>query len=321
MKRLLIFVVFALAALAAAIYFNLDRREEVAHKAYGIIDIRQSSLSFERSGRISALYRDEGDFVQAGDVLAALDTADLSFQRQVQIARCDGLKFSLQKLQSGFRSEEIEMAAANVSALQNALQLATLTNERLKSLGKTNSASKQQIDEAFYSMKRTQAQLQSAQANLRQLQSGYRGEDVGAARANLASCEENLKYLNYQIETQSVLKAPFSGQIRARLKELGDISMPSVGVFELSEVKNKRVKFYLSENQLRFLRAGQSVRIIAADGSSASAKVAYVSQTAMYTPRTVQTEELRADLVWEARADFSDDDGSFRLGQPISVEF
>ena len=243
MKRLLIFVVFALAALAAAIYFNLDRREEVAHKAYGIIDIRQSSLSFERSGRISALYRDEGDFVQAGDVLAALDTADLSFQRQVQIARCDGLKFSLQKLQSGFRSEEIEMAAANVSALQNALQLATLTNERLKSLGKTNSASKQQIDEAFYSMKRTQAQLQSAQANLRQLQSGYRSEDVGAARANLASCEENLKYLNYQIEMQSVLKAPFSGQIRARLKELGDISIPSVGVFELSEVKNKRAKF------------------------------------------------------------------------------
>uniref|UniRef100_UPI002605D237 biotin/lipoyl-binding protein n=1 Tax=uncultured Campylobacter sp. TaxID=218934 RepID=UPI002605D237 len=217
MKRLLIFVVFALAALAAAIYFNLDRREEVAHKAYGIIDIRQSSLSFERSGRISALYRDEGDFVQAGDVLAALDTADLSYQRRIQIARCDGLKFSLQKLQSGFRSEEIEMAAANVSALQNALQLATLTNERLKSLGKTNSASKQQIDEAFYSMKRTQAQLQSAQANLRQLQSGYRGEDVGAARANLASCEENLKYLNYQIEAQSVLKAPFSGQIRARL--------------------------------------------------------------------------------------------------------
>lgn len=321
MKRLLFFVVFALAALAAAIYFNLDRREEVAHKAYGIIDIRQSSLSFERSGRISALYRDEGDFVQAGDVLAALDTADLSFQRQVQIARCDGLKFSLQKLQNGFRSEEIEMAAANVSALQNALQLATLTNERLKSLGKSNSASKQQIDEAFYSMKRTQAQLQSAQANLRQLQSGYRGEDVGAARANLASCEENLKYLNYQIETQSVLKAPFSGQIRARLKELGDISMPSVGVFELSEVKNKRAKFYLSENQFRFLRAGQSVRIIATDGSSASAKVAYVSQTAMYTPRTVQTEELRADLVWEARADFSDADGSFRLGQPISVEF
>ena len=321
MKRLLFFVVFALAALAAAIYFNLDRREEVAHKAYGIIDIRQSSLSFERSGRISALYRDEGDFVNEGDVLAALDTADLSFQRQVQIARCDGLKFSLQKLQSGFRSEEIEMAAANVNALQNALQLATLTNERLKSLGKTNSASKQQIDEAFYSMKRTQAQLQSAQANLRQLQSGYRGEDVGAARANLASCEENLKYLNYQIETQSVLKAPFSGQIRARLKELGDISMPSVGVFELSEVKNKRAKFYLSENQLRFLRVGQSVRIVAADGSSASAKVAYVSQTAMYTPRTVQTEELRADLVWEARADFSDDDGSFRLGQPISVEF
>ena len=321
MKRLLIFVVFALAALAAAIYFNLDRREEVAHKAYGIIDIRQSSLSFERSGRISALYRDEGDFVQAGDVLAALDTADLSFQIRIQIARCEGLKFSLQKLQSGFRSEEIEMAAANVSALQNALQLATLTNERLKSLGKSNSASKQQIDEAFYSMKRTQAQLQSAQANLRQLQSGYRGEDVGAARANLASCEENLKYLNYQIETQSVLKAPFGGQIRARLKELGDISVPSVGVFELSEVKNKRVKFYLSENQLRFLRAGQSVRIIAADGSSANAKVAYVSQTAMYTPRTVQTEELRADLVWEARADFSDEDGSFRLGQPISVEF
>ena len=63
------------------------------------------------------------------------------------------------------------------------------------------------------------------------------------------------------------------------------------------------------------------MRIIAADGSSANAKVAYVSQTAMYTPRTVQTEELRADLVWEARADFSDEDGRFRLGQPISVEF
>ena len=50
-------------------------------------------------------------------------------------------------------------------------------------------------------------------------------------------------------------------------------------------------------------------------------KVGYIASVAEFTPKTVQTEELRADLVWEARADFSDDDGSFRLGQPISVEF
>ena len=97
--------------------------------------------------------------------------------------------------------------------------------------------------------------------------------------------------------------------------------VPRGRVYALSDVRSTRARFYMCETHLRFMAAGPSVRAVAADGSSATGKVAYASRTAMYTPRTVQTEELRADLVWEARADFSDEDGSFRLGQPISVEF
>ena len=118
-----------------------------------------------------------------------------------------------------------------------------------------------------------------------------------------------------------MIKAPFVGQIRVRLHELGDTVGAGTGVFEFVEIRNKRVRCYVSENQLRFAKPGGEAIITASDGASATGKVAFVSSSAEFTPRSVQTEELRADLVWEVRVDFKDEGGAFRLGQPVSVEF
>ncbi len=322
MKKSAFLLALAVLALLAAwaIWDNVDTRKS-ANKAHGIIDVRESTLSFERGGRISNLNVDEGEEVGEGQVLATLDTAALTHQRAIKKAECDALAANYAELSAGYRKEERDMAASQAAASENIYKLALVTHERISRLAKTKSVSEQAKDEAFFNLQKTRAELDRARKNLAMVNAGYRAEQIEAARAQSESCEKNLAYLDYQIDSQSVIKSPLAGQIRARLHELGDTVNAGAGVFELVQTHSKRVRCYVSENQLKFVKPGGEAKIIATDGAIADGKVAFVSASAEFTPRSVQTEELRADLVWEVRVDFEDAGAAFRLGQPVSVEF
>ena len=321
LKKIVALIVLLVCACAAAFYLTLDSRDGTRRMLHGTVDIRQSTLAFEIPGRIKHLYADEGDSVSEGTVLAVLDTGDLEHQIKIQKAQCEMDEAALATMRNGYRSEELKMARAQVRTLENTLNFARITNERYQNLYKKNSISAQDKDQAFYKMQETSAQLENAKASLELMTNGYREEEHRKAEANLRKCQESLSYLEYKLNEQSVLKAPFSGQIRSRLREIGDMVLSSSGVFELSLVRDKRVRCYATETQLKDVRVGMEVRIINALGEKKPGHIAYISNTAMFTPRTVQTEELRSDLVWEVRVDFQDEDGAMRLGQPVSVEY
>ena len=90
---------------------------------------------------------------------------------------------------------------------------------------------------------------------------------------------------------------------------------------ELSVTDKKRVRVYLTERQLPLIRVGTAAFISGADDKKTEGTVAYISDTAMFTPKTVQTEDLRPDLVYEVRVDTNDPDNRLRLGQSVTVEF
>ncbi len=319
-KLLIVAGGITLAVLAFALVTTYHGQGDI-NKVHGLVDIRQAALSFERSGKIQDLYVDEGDKVTVGTVLARLDTKALEHQIAIQEQQCIKAKASLDEMTTGFRVEDINQAKANVKTLENKLELATRTYDRYENLLKSRSISRQQRDDAYFSMKQVKGQLDEAKAVLSKLTKGNRVEDILKAKAEYDGCIANKEYLEYQKNSQSVIKAPFDGVIRTRKNEVGDMSSPSSYVFELSMLDKKRVRVYATQVQLENIKIGAKATVDNSLGQTLEGTVAYISETAMFTPKTVQTEELRASLVYEVRVDVKDPDNHLRLGQPVSVIF
>lgn len=322
MNKKTIIALFAVTVLAAVvIIFWTKSDDKRVDRAYGHIDIRQSYLSFERSGRIEELLVDEGDMVKKGDMLARLDTKSLDHQISIQEAQCRQAKASLDEAHNGSRSEEIEQAKAAVDRLTQSYKLAKLSNDRYQKLYKSKNASEQDKDNAYYNMTQILGQLNEARAKYDLVKAGARSEIVDKAQATFDTCQSNLEYLQYQKDEQSIIKAPFDGVIRVRKAEPGDMASPQSSVFELSMLNVKRARIYVNELQLHSVRVGAKATVETAFGDEVPGTIAYISSTAMFTPKTVQSEDLRAELVYEVRVDVDDKSNVLRLGQPVTVYF
>ncbi|WP_277296675.1 HlyD family efflux transporter periplasmic adaptor subunit [Succinatimonas hippei] len=320
-KKILAFLfLITLIILGIVLFFN-QNKEDVKLKAYGNVDIRESSLAFEASGKINALLFDEGQKVSKDEVLATIDTKALEHEKAIKLSSCKGLKAELNLLENGYRKEEIAKAKAEVKALENEVKLQEKTFVRTDNLYKKDAVSAQTHDSDFFKLNALKENLNTAKASLELLVNGYRSEEIEAKREEYKTCINELNYINYKIEDQSVIKAPYDGKIRTRNLELGDMASPQTPVFTLSQLDRKFVRCYLSEMQLIKVKTGNEVTIQTASGTDIKGIVAVISDTAMFTPKTVQTEELRPDLVYEIRVDVADPDELLRLGQSVSVIF
>lgn len=99
------------------------------------------------------------------------------------------------------------------------------------------------------------------------------------------------------------------------------MTSPQTPVFYLSDVYQKKVRFYLNELQLQNVAPGDEVQVENAAGSRRSAVVSAISDSSMFTPKSVQTEDLRPELVYEVTALMEDEGREFRLGQAVTVYF
>lgn len=322
MKKAMVFLALVVIVILGYVLYVLNKSYTLdLTKAHGMVDIRQSALAFETSGRIEELLVDEGDMVTKDQVLAKLDTQAFDHQIAITKAQCAALDAKLLELENGYQQEDILMSKAKVENLQNALEIANLTYNRYQKLFSQKAISAQERDQAYYEREQLKAQLNSAKNEYAKLEGGYRVETIAAQKAERDSCKANLDLLFYQRDEQAVLKAPYAGQIRSRLQELGDMTSPQATVFELSQIEAKRVRVYVSEKQLSAIRVNDKASVLLPNGERLEGKIAKISNTAMFTPKTVQTEELRSDLVYEVRIDVNDPTGALRLGQPITVEF
>ncbi|HEY9064162.1 MAG TPA: HlyD family efflux transporter periplasmic adaptor subunit, partial [Burkholderiaceae bacterium] len=149
---------------------------------------------------------------------------------------------------------------------------------------------------------------------------GARVEDVAQAQAQLEVTRAEQALLKHQLD-EATLKAPLDAVVRARLLEPGDMASPQRPAYTLAVTQPKWVRAYLPENRLAQVRPGMAASI-AIDGqpdSRLSGKVGSISSVAEFTPKTVQTEELRTSLVYELRVLVDDPQDLLRLGMPATV--
>lgn len=318
MKKAILFLVVVVCILIG-IYAVVIHKTTDLSKAHGTVDIQDSLLSFERSGKIVSLLVDEGSEVKQGDILARLDSQALEHQQRIQFAQCAAEQSLLEQYQNGYLKEEMDAAQASVNKAQAAVDLAAITYQRNASLLKTKSISKQEYDSAKAGFEQAQAALAESKAQLALYKRGYREEVIAAQSAKVTACTQQLRYLDYQINNQGMIRAPFAGTIRTRTHELSDFVGAGETIFALTNESLKKIRIYLSANQLHTLKVGQNVSVELPYHNPLQGKVSFISPTAMFTPKTVQTEELRADLVYEVTVEVPDSDKILRFGQAVTV--
>lgn len=326
MKKSHVAVLIGLVLLGSAVaYWWLNRDKDDAQHIvlYGNVDIRQVSLAFETAGRIKNMTVQEGDRVKKGQVLANLNTESLSIQAQQANAQLQVQQQTLNEQAAGNRPEEIAQAKAQVGSAKAQLENADKQYQRLAVLNNSSlgqAVSKQEVDAAKSTMKTAEAALRESEANLQLLLKGVRKEDREAAKAQYDSTKASLDLIKYQI-AQSELRSPVDGVVRARLQEVGDMTTSSKSVYTIALTDPKWVRVYANETELGQIKMGSTATILrdSQPDQPITGKIGYISSVAEFTPKTVQTEDIRTTLVYEVRIYVNDPNDQLKMGQPVTV--
>jgi HlyD family secretion protein len=318
-------LVVSVAVLAGAGLWLAQRKSGSSDSLllYGNVDIREVALAFNGSERIVELAAREGDRVSAGQELGRLDTRALVLRADQARAQIGVQEQALLRLRNGSRPQEVAQARASVQAARAEADLARQQLARLMTTSRNSggrAVSREEIDVAQARVHTTEAQLASMRESAGLVVAGARPEDIAQAQAQLAAVRADLALREYQL-SEAKLSSPVDAVVRSRLMEPGEMATPQRPVYTLAITHPKWVRAYVSEPQLGLIRPGQPATVLTDShpGQHLRGTVGYLSSVAEFTPKTVQTEELRTSLVYEVRINVDDPDDKLRLGMPATV--
>ena len=287
---------------------------------YGNVDIRQVSLAFQDTGRISRLFADEGDRVKAGQLLAEMDPVRYKAAVEELQAEVAAQEQYLARFLSGTRPQEIKKAKAEVRAWKARVRDAELVFKRARELSRTRYVPEQELDSARAALEAARAGLDAAQQALSLAVEGPRKEDIARARQALKAKQAALSLARERLK-DTRLYAPADGIIRDRILEVGSIASPQVPVFTLALTDPLWVRAYVPERELGRIREGMRALVTTDSfpGKRYEGWVGSISPVAEFTPKPVETTELRTKLVYRCRVFVKDPAGELRLGMPATV--
>jgi HlyD family secretion protein len=290
---------------------------------YGNVDLRQIELPFNGNERISAVLVQEGDHVTQGQLLARMDTGRLAPQVAKAEADVAAQAQSVDRLHHGNRPEEVAQARANRDAAAADAENVRAQFARLRALSDSSSGravSRQDMDTAKAALDTAEARLAVNRKALALELAGPRKEDVAQGEAQLRSDLAQLALVQQQFKDADLL-APQNAVVRSRIVEPGEIASPQKSAFTLAITDPKWVRVYVAEADLGSVREGLSatVTVDAFHDRSFPGWVGFISPVAEFTPKSVETTELRSSLVYEVRVFVRDSGDKLRLGMPATV--
>lgn len=319
-------LLLAVAGAGAAWYYGVPQRHGYflpappTEEIYGNIDIRQVSLGFRVNGRLAAVAVEEGDAVKTGDVLARLDAGPYEIAVRAAEENVAALRATLDKLKAGARPSEIEKARAAYQEQVASLANAELALSRADQLRNQGTVAQSSLDAAIATKDMTTARVASAKAALTLIEEGSRTEDIATAEAQLRAAEAQLDSARTSL-ADTELKAPADGVILSRVSEPGAIVASSTNVLVLALSEPVWVRAYVSEADLGRVYPGLKVKVTSDSmtGAGYEGQVGFISPVAEFTPKSVETPDLRTDLVYRLRIIVDHPGKDLRQGMPVTV--
>ncbi len=314
----------AVAALAAAagagfLWQKVDRNGGDL-VLYGNVDVRQVALAFDVAGPVAEMLVEEGEPVREGQTLAHLDATPYRHTVAVAEARLAQRRAELAKLEAGFRHQDIERARAELDAAKADRANALSTFERRQKLVANSDVSRQAFDDARRSLAAARARARERKEALNLVVEGYRTEDVDAASAAVRAAQAALEIERYRLG-RTRLVAPTVGTVLIRHREPGAVVRADTPIYTVALADPVWVRGFVPETALGLVHPGMAAAIMTDTRPDRPYEgwVGFISPTAEFTPKTVETPELRTALVYRLRIYVRNPDNGLRQGMPVTV--
>jgi len=323
LRPLVILVI--LGAIGGGIWFWQSKRDTASDNElllYGNVDIRQVELAFNDSERVADLLAEEGDRLKKGQLLAKLETERFELAVARADAQVKNQEQVVARLEAGTRPEEIRKAKADVAAGEAALDDAERTYKRISVLVPQKAASVQNLDDARAAVNSARARLNALNAVLDLAIAGPRKEDIAAAKALLQRYEAELALARRDLKN-ALLYAPTDGIVQNRILEIGDMASPQKPVYTVAFTNPLWVRAYVSEPDLGKIREGMKATVTTDSfpNKQYEGRIGFISPTAEFTPKPVETTQVRTKLVYQVRVFVENPNDELRLGMPATVQF
>ncbi|PYQ84328.1 MAG: hypothetical protein DMG03_11145, partial [Acidobacteria bacterium] len=323
-----------LAAAVAAAASCRQRPPADRARVSGQVEATDVQVAAQVGGRLIELRVREGDRVNAGDVIARLDTADaeLALARvRAERAQADAQR---RLLVAGTRPEDIRQADAqaataetDVHAAEAELAAAQADVDRFEALLAADSGSRKQRDDAVTRRDVAKERLQgardrvrAARENVARLRAGARREDIEAAQARVTAISAQIAAAEKAIADATV-SAPTPGVVTETLADAGELLQPRAPLVVITDLVHAWANVYIDEPLVPRIRLGQPATVFTdAGGPGASGTISYISSKAEFTPRNVQTAEDRSKLVYRLKISLDNRKGVFKAGMPVEAE-
>ncbi len=277
----------------------------------GNIEAHQSVLGFKTvQSRIVELPFDEGQWVDAGTVIARLDDSD--YRQQVAINEA---ALEMQRRQLAAAEQNLNAAKQTVESAAADLEFRQQQYDRAATLLAKGTGTVETRDQTYAALRQATAVHQRDQA----LQNAA-DRQVELAKANIQSAIETLK-MSQIVLGYTVLRAPFSGVIQVRQAELGEIMVPGTPVVTLADLDHVWLRAYINETDIGKVRYGETA-IITTDtypGKKYQGRVSFISGNAEFTPKSVETHAERVTLVYRIRIDIYNPTHELVPGMPADA--
>lgn len=276
---------------------------EKDYDASGVFETTEVIVSAKATGEIISLNVEEGQDVKRNEMLGLIDTLQLSLHDQQLAAN-----------QSAADSKRLDANRQVASIRQQIINLQK-EKKRFSDLLAANAATQKQVDDISYQIEVLQRQLAATQ------------EQIGSNNQSAGNQSMGIKAQRAQTEDQirkAHITSPITGTVLTKYAEQGEYATPGRALFKVGDISRMRLRAYITAPQLTTLKVGQKVKVFADMGETESkayeGTVEWISDKAEFTPKTIQTRDERANLVYAIKVAVRND-GMIKRGMYGDVKF
>jgi len=283
--------------------FTSCKKSDSDYDAAGNFETTEVTVSAEGSGTLLTFDVEEGQVLKTGQVVGSIDSVQLYLRKKQLLATGKGLQVRRPDVQN------------QIAAIEQQITTAKTEKKRIENLLKANAANQKQLDDIVAQIEVLQKQLDAQKTTLVTTNLGITQDNEGI-KLQVAQIEDQLKKCR--------IASPITGTVLVKYTEKGELVMQGKALFKIADTENMILRAYVTSDQLSQLKIGQHVKVFSDFGADKSKEytgtVAWVSSKSEFTPKTIETRDERANLVYAVKIHVKND-GLLKIGMYGNVKF
>jgi len=272
---------------------------EKTSDAYGNFEATEITISAQATGEIMQFDLEEGNLLQAGQIIGWIDTTDLSLKK----AQMSALKDAV--------TSKIASLDAQIAVYQQQKTNVLRDKERVEKMFQDGAATQKQVDDIAGQIDVIDKQIKSVKAQETSVHS-----EAATVQKQIAQVVESIR--------KSTITNPSEGVVLTKYVNAHEIATMGKPLYKFADLREMKLKVYVSGNQIAQVKIGQEVEVLVDEDSQTNRKlsgiVSWLSESAEFTPKIIQTKEERVNMVYAVKV-LVKNDGSLKIGMPGEVNF